>query len=39
VANVLSKLAMNPTDRVKLVIEAYGDPSKPKEKSAWDELD
>jgi hypothetical protein len=39
VANILSKLAMNPTDRVKLGIEAYGDPSKPKEKSEWDLLD
>jgi hypothetical protein len=36
VANVLSKLAMNPTHRAKLNLEP---PAKPKEKSPWDALD
>ena len=36
VANVRSKLAMNPTDRAKLNLEP---PAKPKEKSPWDALD
>lgn len=39
VANILSKLDMNPTDRIKLGIENPADSSKSKEKSEWDDLD
>ena len=38
VANILSKLAMNPVDRTKLGIENPADPSKSTVKDAWDEL-
>jgi hypothetical protein len=39
VANILSKLGMNPTDRIKLGIESPAGSSKSKERSPWDELD
>jgi hypothetical protein len=39
VADILSKLAMNPVDRTKLGIENPADPAKSKEKSPWDALD
>ena len=39
VANILSKLGMNPVDRIKLGIENPTDPAKSKDKSPWDELD
>jgi phage terminase small subunit len=39
VANILSKLGMNPVDRIKLGVESPADPSKSKDKDEWDELD